>query len=214
MRSDANPGRARARGVAAAALVLALAALASAEIIDRIVAVVNGSVITLSDVEAARRFGLIEVEGADLRGAVERTIDRRLALAEVERYSPPEPSPARLDEVMAAARARFPSGAAFDAALKETGLTADQLRRHLRDGLRLRTYEEQRFGFAIQHREEDLRAFFQANPDRFRRGGAPAAFEDVRAEVRTALIEQRTAQGIQEWIAGLRRRAEIRILAQ
>jgi hypothetical protein len=153
----------------------------SAEIIDRIVAVVNGSVITLSDVEAARRFGLIDVEGGDLRSAIDRMIDRRLALTEVERYAPAEPSSARLDEALAAARARFASGAAFEAALTETGLTHDQLRRHLRDDLRLRTYQQERFADAMQPTDEGT-------------------------------LRVRTAEAIREWMAGLRRRAEIRIL--
>jgi hypothetical protein len=197
-------------------LALALTAVraTAAEIIDRIVAVVNGSVLTLSDVEAARRFGLIDAAAGDFRSAVERTIDRRLALSEAERYAPAEPSAARLDEAVAAARARFASDAAFEAALKETGLTIDQLRRYLRDDLRLRTYEQQRFGLALQPTEDVLRAFFQANADRFRRGGVLAAYEDVRADVRAALVQERTAAAIREWLSGLRRRAEIRILQQ
>lgn len=198
--------------------ILALALIAvpatAAEILDRIVAVVNGSVLTLSDVEAARRFGLIDAAEGDFRSAVERTIDRRLALIEAERYAPPEPSAARLDEAVAAARARFASDAAFEAALKETGLTIDQLRRHLRDDLRLRTYEQQRFGLAMQPTDDDLRAFFQANAERFRRGGVPAAYEDVRADVGAALVQERTAAAIREWLSGLRRRADIRILPQ
>jgi hypothetical protein len=198
--------------VLAAWLVALATPSASAEIIDRILAVVNGSVITLSDVDAARRFGLIEAEPGDLRAAVERTIERRLALIEVERYAPPEPSASRLEEAVAAARARFASAGAFEAALRETGLTLEQLRRQLRDDLRLRTYEQQRFGLAIQPTEEDVRAFYEANRDRFRRGGAPAAFEEVRGEVRSALIQERAAAAIREWLAGLRRRAEIRIL--
>lgn len=189
-----------------------LAGAASGEIIDRVLAVVNGSVITLSDVDAARRFGLIEAEPGDLRSAIERTIERRLALVEVERYAPPEPSASRLDDAVAAARARFASADAFEAALRETGVTLEQLRRHLRDGLRLQTYEQQRFGLAIHPTEEDVRAFYQANPDRFRRGGAPVSLDEVRDEVRSALIQERAAGAIREWLAGLRRRAEIRIV--
>ncbi len=192
--------------------VVCAAAPAAGEVIDRILAVVNGSVITLSDIEGARRFGLIETKAGDLRAAVERTIDRRLALVEVERYAPPEPPGARIDEAIAAARARFASDAAFSAALAETGMTADTLRRHVRDDLRLRAYEQQRFGFTLQPTDEEALAYFRSNQERFRRAGAVPAYEEVRAEVRAALVAERQAQSIREWIGSLRRRAEITIL--
>lgn len=185
---------------------------AAGEVIDRVVAVVNGSVITLSDVEGARRFGFIAAEPGDLRTAVERVIDRRLALVEVERYTPPEPPEATITEAIAVARARFPSDVAFTAALAETGLTTEHLRRYVRDDLRLRTYEQQRFGFAMQPSEEETLAFFRSNQERFRRGGTLPPFEEVRAEVRAALVADRRAASIRDWMDGLRRRAEITIL--
>ncbi len=192
-------------------LAAALPRPAGGEVIDRIVAVVNGSVVTLSDVEGARRFGLI-AEAGDLKAAVDRVIDRRLALVEVERYAPPDPPPARLDEAVAAARARFASEAAFNAALVETGMTADHLRRHLRDDLRLRAYEQQRFGFAVVPTEEEALAYFRANQDRFRRGGVLPAYDEVRGEVRAAMIAAKRADSIREWLAGLRRRADVVVL--
>ncbi len=194
------------------AVNVALTRRVAGDVIDRILAVVNGSVITLSDVEGARRFGLIAAEQGDLRGAVERVIDRRLALVEVERYAPPEPPASRIDEAVAAARARFTSESAFAAALAETGMTAAHLRRQVRDDLRLRAYEQQRFGFALAPTEEETLAYFRANPDRFRRGGALPAYDDARAEVRAAMIAEKRTQAIREWIDGLRRRAGISIL--
>lgn len=149
MHSDNTLTRNALKGCATTVLVLGLLGVpAHAELIDRILAVVNGSVITLSDADAARRFGLIQAAPGDLRAAVERLIDRRLTLVEVERYAPPEPPEARIDEAIAAVRARFVSDAAFTAALAETGMTIESLRRHVRDDLRLRTYEQQRFGIS------------------------------------------------------------------
>src|SRR5437588_8159692 len=62
--------------------------VASAETIDRVLAVVAGQVIMLTDVIAARDLGLVTPEGADpIRGVLARLIDRELVLAEVERYA-------------------------------------------------------------------------------------------------------------------------------
>lgn len=132
------------------ALLLVLAASASqADVIDRIMAVVTGQPITLSDVTAARQFGLVEAP-AGTRDTVaytlDRLIERTLILAEVERFQPPEPDPVemtiRIDEL----ERRAGSAAAFEKALGVVGMTRDQLRRYLRDDLRITTYLNQRFG--------------------------------------------------------------------
>src|SRR5687768_17366957 len=72
---------------------------ARAEIIDRVLAVVDGQIVTLSDARAALRFGLVpaDVSADPIGAAMQRLIDRRLTLAEVERYAPPEPPQAAVD---------------------------------------------------------------------------------------------------------------------
>jgi hypothetical protein len=122
---------------------------AHADVIDRIMAVVGGQPITLSDVTAALQFRLVEPPAgtADpLAYAVDRLIERTVVLAEVERFRPPEPDPIeitiRIDEL----ERRAGSAAAFDKALAMTGTTRDQLRRYIRDDLRITTYLNQRFG--------------------------------------------------------------------
>jgi hypothetical protein len=144
----------------------------AAEVIDRILAVVNGSMITLSEVHAARRFGIVATEGGGdpVQSALDALIDRRLMLIEVDRYGPPEPRPERIAAALESARARFPSAQAFDAALKESGLGVEELRRQLRDELRVESYLLQRFG------------------------------------------QQRQPEIVREWVAGLRRRADVAIL--
>ena len=137
------------------AVVLSAAALApvvfpdpvAAETIDRVLAVVAGQVITLSDVTAARDLGLRSAGTAadPLRAILSQLIDRELVADEVERYAPPEPPAGAIEREIAAVRARFPSPAAYDAVLARSGLDEQQLRQTLREDLRIRAYEEQRF---------------------------------------------------------------------
>ncbi|MEO6236844.1 MAG: hypothetical protein ABIQ52_07560 [Vicinamibacterales bacterium] len=125
------------------------AGAARAEIIDRILAVVGGQPVTLSDVTAARQFKLIEAPAgtADpLAYTLERLIDRTLMLDEVDRFQPPEPDPIEITIRVDALERAAGSAAAFDKALAVTGTTREQLRRHLRDDLRMATYLNQRFG--------------------------------------------------------------------
>ena len=132
-----------------ALLLFCCVQLAHAELIDRIMAVVSGQPITLSDVTAARQFGLVQAPaGTPDPGAytVDRLIDRTLVLAEVERFQPPEPDPIEMTIRMDELERRLGSAAAFDQALAVVGMTRDQLRRYFRDDLRITTYLNQRFG--------------------------------------------------------------------
>jgi hypothetical protein len=132
----------------AAALAVQLhVAIVGAETVDRVLAVVAGQLIMLSDVTAARALGIVEPDpGGDPIGSVlARLIDRELMLAEVDRYAPPEPEVADIDREVAAVRARFPSQQAFDDVLAHSGFDMTHVREIGRQNLRLRTYLDQRF---------------------------------------------------------------------
>jgi hypothetical protein len=134
--------------VAVALVAIALAsAPVRAETIDRVLAVAGGQVILLSDVTAALDLGLVSDDGAADRigAALAKLISRGLVLVEATRYAPPEPADADIEKETATVRARFPSAAAFDAALERSGLTDRQLRVTLRENLRIRAYIAQRF---------------------------------------------------------------------
>ena len=186
-----------------------------AEIIDRILAVVDREIITLSDVNSAILFGLVEMprDTTDkTQAALDRLIERRLTLTEVERYAPPEPAAAVVDAAVAARRARFADSAQFEVALASSGLTADQLRRHLRDDLRIETYLQQRFGAALQPTEAELVLYYREHPAEFTRGAELRPFDEVRNEVRARMVTERRVLLIREWLAALRRRSDVNVL--
>ena len=133
---------------------LLIAATPRAEVIDRVLAVVAGQVITLSDVTAARELGLQSAPGAadPIRAILTRLIDRELELSEVERYAPPEPAAEAVDRELAAIRERFATAKAFADALARAGLDDRHLRETLRQDLRIRAYEDQRFAAAGDRR--------------------------------------------------------------
>ncbi len=141
------------------ALVLLVGvSVARAETIDRVLAVVAGQIITLSDVTAARDLGLQSPANAadPIRAVLSKLMDRELVLAEVERYAPPEPAADALDREVERIRGRFLSAAAFDAALAQSGLDERRLREIVRQDLRIRAYEDQRFAAADPERRQTL----------------------------------------------------------
>ncbi len=130
------------------AVIVGFAGPTQAEVIDRVLAVVSGGLVLQSDAVAAIRLGLVEVPspGDRMQVALDRLIERRLMLLEVDRYGPPEPSQADIDAGLAAMGRRIASVDTLDAILAQTGLTAEQLRVFVRDDLRIRAYLQQRFG--------------------------------------------------------------------
>src|SRR5687768_6454311 len=99
-------------GVLLSIVLSAFAARAgSAEVIERVLAVAAGDVILLSDVIAARDFGLVTPRGAadPVREILSRLIERALVLAEVDRYAPPEPEARAVDDALQTVRGRFPT---------------------------------------------------------------------------------------------------------
>ena len=127
----------------------------SAEIIDRILAVVDSQPITLSDVNAVRLLRLLpDAPAAADPGApadqtaalLDRLIDRALVLTEVDRYQPPEPAAEEIDRRVAAVETAAGGPDALQRAMQVTGFSRDQLRRWVRDDLRIDTYLNQRFG--------------------------------------------------------------------
>lgn len=121
----------------------------AAQSLDRVLAVVSGQVILASDVRAFLELGLFAVDTSDPEAresaALSLLIDRRLALDEVERYGPVAPSAARVEEGLAAIRARVADEAAFTRLLATVGLDLDDLRQIVSDDVRLDAYLADRF---------------------------------------------------------------------
>ena len=200
------------RVMTAVALIATLSsATARAEIIDRILAVVNGALIMQSDVSMSVRLGLAPSSaGSDSMAApLDALIERRLVLEEVDRYAPPDPADADVDRRLAEVRAR--AGTAFDAILRESGISVEQLRRQVRDDLRIEAYLLQRFG-AMQPSDDEVQQYYRDHQSSFIRNGTLRPLDDVRDVVRAELMANQRATMIKDWTAGLRRRAAINVL--
>lgn len=191
-----------------AALVLASRAWGD-EIIDRVLAVVSGDVILLSDVEAARDFGLVTPADPDpVRSVLSQLIERELVLAEVDRYAPPEPPTSAVDRELETVRRRFASAQTFQAALARTGINESHLRETLREQLRIRAYIDQRFT-VLSPTEDEVRRYYREHQAQFTVEGTVRPYEDARADAASAWVAARRKALVDEWIAGLRRRADI-----
>ncbi len=195
-------------------MTLTLSTSARADVIDRILATVGGALILQSDAVAAARLGFVELpaQGDRLQFTLDRLIERRLMLIEVDRYAPPEPPRPLLDERMQQLDQRIGSGERLDAILRETGFTVEQLRLYVRDDLRIEAYVQQRFGTAYRPSDEEVVAHYRSHESEFTKDGKVLPFETVRDLARSSLVAERQAAAVREWMAGLRRRTEVNVL--
>lgn len=203
-----------ARGFVLAVFLLASSVGASGEVIDRILATVGGALVLQTDAVAAVRLGFVQVPptGDPLQWTLDRLIERRLMLIEVDRYGPPEPDFAQVDQRMQQIDARIGSGERLDAILRETGLSVAQLRLYVRDDLRIEAYTQQRFGATFQPAEEAVVDYYRNHPGEFTRDGTLQPFGDVRDAARRAVMAQLRSAAIREWLSGLRRRTEVNVI--
>ena len=198
----------------ALALVLSAPGAARAEVIDRIMAVVDAQIITLSDTRAALRFALVpeDVSVDPVGAALQRLIDRRLMIAEVDRYAPPEPSPAQVDAAVAVIERRFQDALAMEIALNQSALSREELRRFVRDTLRIEAYLQQRFASVVQPSEDDVVRYYREQSSEFTVDGRLRPLDDVREAARAGATREQRARVVQQWLDGLRRRGSVIVL--
>jgi len=186
--------------------------LAAQEItIDRMVAVVNGDVVTQSDVRAARRLMLVPFAATmDDEALIGQLIERRLILAEVARYAPVEPTTEQVATRRTAWAAGLPPGADISKLLASVGMSDATLTAWLRNDLRIAAYLDQRFTAAAQPTREQAQAYFRDHEADFAVAGSTPEFATIEAEVRRRVAADRRATRIREWTESLKQRAEIR----
>lgn len=180
-------------------------------VVDRMLAVVNGDVVTQSDVRAARRLLLMPFVASMTDDAVvTQLIERRLMLVEVARYAPAEPTADQLEAHRRAWTATLPAGTNLSAVQKSVGLRDPALAAWLRDDLRIAVYLDLRFTAAAQPTRDQALTYFKAHEADFAVAGTVPAFATVEADVRRRVAAERRTFRIREWIDGLKQRAEIR----
>jgi len=181
------------------------------QLIDRVLARVGTTAVTMTDVRIAIDLGLVDASGQDQQSvALERTIDRQLQLNEVARFAPPEPTVAAVQEQMAALKMR--AGANLSSLMTSTGLDEAKLEQVARDTLRIRAYIAQRFGTTVQVTEDEARKYYEEHPAEFTRDGARVPFEQAETQARQRASSERLRATLEQWGRDLRMRADVVIV--
>ena len=166
---------------------------AAGTLIERTLAFVNKEPILYSDVALTR--ALLPLEEGD---ALERTIDEGLMFDEASRLLNDSPSEDTIARAVLALREKT-----------GTGFTAPALRRKALVQLAISNYIDQRLRPLVRVEDAEVRKAFN---DRVLNDPQPSLFSQVADAIRESLERRSLDQKIEEWVAALRLRAEIRRL--
>lgn len=211
--------------VAAARPATAGAATQQAGPVDRVVAVVNGEVITLLQLERAIELTR-RLEGdptADCTPPanespsfsarlLECMIDDLLQFQHVRRFPQFEVLPEVIDDAFEELVGRYESHDAFEEALREQKKTADEVRYDLQREALIANYIDIRYRQIIDIGEREIRRYYEEvlRPEMERQGAEMPLLEAVDDEfIEPTLVETEVNRRVEEWIADLRRRADI-----
>ena len=201
-------------------LLFAIALPASAGIVDRVAAVVDRQVITVSEVNQMvelRFFARNKGESEDdfRHRILDSLIAQALRFRDVERFGaediPKDSIEARVTEIAK----RFPTPADLDEALKRVELTPDELRALVKRQLQVEAYIQERFAPLVFVSNDEIDAYYRGtwSQQRRQRGLAIPPIAEVREEIRALLRASRLQEEIEKWTTQLRERANVDIYA-
>jgi peptidyl-prolyl cis-trans isomerase SurA len=198
----------------------ALAApLAAGQIVDRMVANVNGHVVLQSDWEEEIAFEAF-VNGRspdsftvdERKAALDRVIDQELLREQVRpsESAPPDEIATRVGEV----RKLHPEAVTDDgwrAALQRCGLTQSELESRIGQSIQLMRLVEARLRPSIQIDQKAVESYYheQLLPELKKAGNREVSLPEVFSHIRDLLAEERLNQLIHGWLASLRSTSNI-----
>lgn len=208
------------------AMVLLMAGFAQAQVVDRMVAVVNKRVILESELDQTARVEFLlqgkpidTLTPADRTAVLERLIDRALLDQQIV-------NPAMLDltaEELAAkikeVRSGVPGAGAderWKAVLTSYGLMQQDVEEQLAAQFRILRFVDLRFRGLVRVEKDAITAYYQDRflPELRKRNGAEPKLAEVAGKIEQILAEQRIDDLLSNWLKTLRAQAHIeRMLA-
>jgi hypothetical protein len=185
------------------------------ETIDRIIAVVNDQVITLTDIRIVREFGLIEDNNkeksvSDPSFILERLIDQELVvhlsreeikieIKEVESYL------RKIKERMGEKK--------IQRKLEEFGLNLDDLKEYIRKKIFFEKIISRKFNQSVIVSLEEIESYYKKNyvPSQREKGLEPQPMIQVIHKIESVMRENKRKKQVKNWISNLRRQADIQI---
>ena len=217
------------KSITATALVLMLSAFliarprASAEVIDRIVATVNGHVILQSDWDEALCYEalltnrtLAQFTDDQRRAVLDRIIDQELLREQMKSADFPHASDTEVAARVADARKQYAQAASSDAwqsLLAQYHLTEKDLLAHVRQQIDVMRLVDARLRPAVQIDSKSIEAYYrdQFIPKLKQSGVSDVPLAEVSAKIRELLTEEKVSALLVSWLQTLRSEGQVHI---
>lgn len=206
-------------------LSLAIIPLFAGEIVDRIVATVNGHVILQSDWEDALCYEafvadrpLDQITAEDRKGALDRLIDQELLREQMQSSDFQHASENEVDARIAEVRNQYPeagTNSAWQALLVRYGLSEGELRKRVSLELDVLRLVDARLRPTVQIDANSIESYYnqQLLPQLRQKGAREAPLSEVTPKIRELLTQQKMNQLLNAWLQNLRASSEIRTQA-
>jgi hypothetical protein len=193
-------------------IVLAMPGSAKAEPVDHIAAAVNYDIITASELAVTvalnERLGTPAKDRKTLESeTLDGIITRKLLVQEAHRLRFVEVSDQEINTEAENIRKRFGSDAAFQDFLKTQDMTQEELSRMFGEQLLVAKFIEKKIGLFVRVTREEAENYYYAHADQYR----DKSFQDVQQDITSFLMDRKVDQKLDEYVAELRSRADIRI---
>ena len=206
--------------------LLCLASPVQGMVLDRILAVVNGEIISLGSVEGRLAFlgksvpqqaGPLSEE--DLQTGIQEMINHILLLAEAERFGVEQPAAEQVQSKLDIIKKRFSSSSAFEHALRQHAMTLENLRQTVGEHLIVTRFIAQRIGFFIIILPKEISQYYTEHQQEFQNQIQNQTQnqiqnqinEKTQKEIESILFQQKERKKLDEFILNLRASARIEI---
>jgi hypothetical protein len=197
-----------------------------AVVLDRVVAVINGSVILESDVQEEIRYGILQPFSVNParntpQRALQRLIDRALIMQQMhatQAATPPTPEEVqqRLKELRAVipecAQYHCETEAGWQAFLKAHGLTEREVVKRWTERMTILSFIQSRFGSGVRITPEEIADYYHKSLVPQLRGQKPPPLATVSSRIQEILLQQRVSSLLLEWLQSLKSEGSVSIL--
>jgi len=195
------------------------------EILDRMVASVNGRIILQSDWEDAIRCeafiggrALDQITFADRKAALDRLIDQELLREQMRGVEFTQATQNELAARMAEVRKQYPEAAndeGWRALLAQYGLTESQLRERLTMQINLLRLVDARLRPSVDIDAQSIERYYNQEllPQLRRSGAKEVGLDEVTPKIKELLTQQKVSELLTAWLQNLRAGSEIHTIS-
>lgn len=202
-------------------LLAAVPCLQAGDLLDRIVATVNGHIILQSDWDDALRFEALvagrqptQVSATDRKAALDRLIDQELLQEQVHASDFQHATQAEVDGRVLEIRKQYPGTAddsAWEALLARYGFDAHTLKQHVALELDLLRLVDARLRPKVSIDSRSIESYYNQEllPQIRQSGAKEVPLTEVSPRIRELLTQQKVNELLEAWLMNLRSGSQI-----